>query len=350
MRVDLPLITGAMSLDEARSSPCASCATSPCCSYLPLQTFQMRTLLDLDMATYLLNFERLELGLSASGDWSVYYRYPCRFLDRGDFSCTIHNTPEQPSVCVHYNPYQCWYKPAMSQEGGREFFRIDRARLRHIADRVQFDQAREIVVAPGWDELTAAFAAMPVRSGDDFDSQPPHDPTLTRWVEQVRTRQVDCAERRTLPLVNLVEDSPCSNCSAWCCSSLVFPVPIARSVANLDFIKFALGFPGIQLGISDGAWSLIVKTTCRHLVGNRCGLYGQPDRPLRCRYYDEWSCTYRPRLEPTRPQDFFRISLEQFAALASSLTVDEYGNVGNLPPVGELREAVEGALAGETER
>ena len=344
MRVDLPLTTGPMSFTEAMASPCASCASSPCCSYLPLQTFQMRTLVDLDMATYLLNFDRIELGLAANGNWSVYYRYPCRYLNRSDFSCTIHGTSQQPSTCVHYNPYQCWYRPALGEPGGAEFLRVDRDRLRHIADRVQFNDAREIVVAPPWAELAEAFAALPIASGTEFGPAPLEDGHLTRWDEQVRTGRLDPAVRRPLPLVDL-HRSPCADCPSWCCTSLVFPVPVAGSLANLDFLRFALGFPGVQLGIADDAWSLIVKTTCRHLVDGRCGVFGAAERPLRCRYYNEWNCTYRARLEPERPTDFLRITLEQYPALAASLTFDEYGVLMALPPVSELRADVERALA-----
>ena len=59
---------------DAMASPCASCPTSPCCTYLQVHTFQVRTVAELDQAVYLLNFEHIELGLSPSGDWGVYYR------------------------------------------------------------------------------------------------------------------------------------------------------------------------------------------------------------------------------------------------------------------------------------
>src|SRR5437879_9821309 len=114
MRIDLPMAdataAGHMDYRQAMESPCMSCPTSPCCTYLPLHKFRIQSLTELDHAVYLLNFDRIELGLSQEGDWSVYYQATCRFLDPDNFGCTIHDTPEQPHICVQYNPYQCWYK------------------------------------------------------------------------------------------------------------------------------------------------------------------------------------------------------------------------------------------------
>src|SRR4051812_29338273 len=123
-------VSGRLSLREARESPCMTCATSPCCTHVPLHTFQIRTLRDLDHAIYLLNFERIVLGLAPSGEWSVYYKYPCRFLDRsnpGNYLCTIHATPLQPQICVNYSPFTCWYKRALTPGLSGEFLTVDRA-------------------------------------------------------------------------------------------------------------------------------------------------------------------------------------------------------------------------------
>src|SRR5262245_58129303 len=128
-----------LSLDQAKESPCATCSGAPCCTYLPLHHFRIDNISQLDHAMYVLNFDRIELGLTASGDWGVYYRYPCRFLDRERYLCRLHDTPEQPRICVHYNPYSCWYKKHLAYPSD-DFLRIDRRRMAFIASRVQFDE------------------------------------------------------------------------------------------------------------------------------------------------------------------------------------------------------------------
>ena len=106
-----------LSLADARRSPCLTCSTSPCCTHLPLDSFTMTALMDLDNARYLLNFADIDLGLAPSGEWSVYYARPCRFLDPGDATCTIHATERQPNICATYNPYSCWYRLVFQPAG-----------------------------------------------------------------------------------------------------------------------------------------------------------------------------------------------------------------------------------------
>jgi hypothetical protein len=58
---------------EGLASPCVTCRTAPCCTHLRVQTFRAGKLTELDLARYLLNFERIELELSPDSEWSVYY-------------------------------------------------------------------------------------------------------------------------------------------------------------------------------------------------------------------------------------------------------------------------------------
>jgi hypothetical protein len=135
----------------ALESPCANCSSSPCCTHLPLTNFKVTNLLELDHAIYLLNFDNIELTISALGDWSAYYAYPCRYLNRKTFECTVHNDPRQPQICVHYNPYNCWYKRVFTVGQSDEVVRIDRPRLELLLEHIEFDEQRRITSVPGWD-------------------------------------------------------------------------------------------------------------------------------------------------------------------------------------------------------
>lgn len=329
-----------LSLAQARETPCFTCATSPCCTHLPLHTFQIRTFIDLDHAIYLLNFDRIQLGLSPSGEWSVYYRYPCRFLDRrnpNNYLCTIHGTPMQPQICVHYNPYTCWYKRALTPEVSSDFLRIDRRRMELLVEHLQFDEARNLVAVPDWPQLIKLCESVPIDPA--FDSDPEPDPVFDRWLEESAFNEPSAPVQ-----LRRYQDfqSPCSGCAAYCCKTLVFPHGRPTARKNLDYLQFALGFPGIELGVSDGDWMIIVKTRCRHLTAdNRCGVYGQPERPTLCKYFDATSCSYVARFGTPRPHGLLRVRLEQFAWLAEACPLDENGNIVAVPPTEDLRQYVE---------
>ena len=334
-------------LEQALESPCASCATSPCCTHLPLHTFQVRTLLELDHARYLLNFDRIELGVSSGGEWSVYYRYPCRFLDRDTFGCRLHATPEQPRICVHYNPYQCWYKRVLTRPVTDDFVRIDRPRFEALLPLYGFDDTGAIVAAPDWATLVATIAGLPLAPQPPVAEPPPSpDPVSRAWKELVVNPAPSNGAARAYRFGELVD--PCQGCAAYCCTTLVFPQAYPTSVASLDYLKFCLGFPGIEVGITDEGWSIIVKTACRHLVSQRCAVYGQPERPLLCTYYDANKCTYRIHFGQPRPAGHVRLSLEQFPLLTECFRFDAHGTVIEALSTDGIRAHVEANWLAET--
>jgi hypothetical protein len=122
----------------------------------------------------------------------------------------------------------------------------------------------------------------------------------------------------------------------------LFPRDVPRRTSDVDYLRFLLGFPGLELGISDKGWFVVVKSTCRHLVDNRCSIYGQPERPLRCGYYDEWDCTYKSRFGTPRPKEFLRLRLEQFAWLAECFEFNDEGDIIYFPALSDVRHHVEG--------
>ncbi len=329
---------------EARESPCHTCSGAPCCSFLPLFEFRVEHMRQLDHAVYLLNFDRIELGLSPSGNWSVYYRYPCRFLNRENFLCRLHGEPEQPRICVHYNPYSCWYKKALTTPASEEFLRIDRNRMAHIVSRVKFDDARNLIEVPAWDALVEELPRIAADPNFEDDAVVGVDPVFDSWKDEVLRPPAEPAKQR-LRVWSEMGD-PCDGCGAWCCTTLVFPHAPPAAYGNLDYLKFALGFPGIEVGISDETWSLIVKTRCRHLDGTVCALYGQRERPLLCKYYDASRCHYKPQFGVPRPEGYLRVRLEQFPALAAGFAFDDTGLVRRAPSMREIRSRIEDGWRG----
>jgi hypothetical protein len=102
-------------------------------------------------------------------------------------------------------------------------------------------------------------------------------------------------------------------------------VPTSRT--SLDHLRFCLGFPGVEVSVADHSWSLVVSTTCRHLVGGRCSIHGRPERPDICRYYDAWSCSYRAQFSPDSAVADPRAGADEWALLVSCFRFDPLGDV-----------------------
>jgi Fe-S-cluster containining protein len=293
---------GLLTLDQIRQEyPCARCQ-APCCSYLPLHTFAVTTIRELDHALYLLNFPRIELGLSASGEWGVYYHYLCRFLDREEGRCLIYGDELRPSICAHYNPYSCWYKRVIGPNVHESFLRIDRRRMSALLEYLTFDEDHALVGVPSWSTMLSIFEKLPIV--EDFDALDEDDPIFQQWLyEAAYDTSVRSLGEPGFSYASLA--NPCSGCGAYCCQFLVFPQAAPTTRVNLDYLQFVLGFPGVEIGVSDGDWLVIVRTACRHLSQNRCSIFGQPERPQICTFYDAHGCQYLAQFGVSRPNDFF---------------------------------------------
>lgn len=331
--------TGAVqSYTQSLASPCASCSTTPCCTHLPLHNFRVSTLGDLNYAGYLLNFAHIRLAIGRSGEWSVYYSYPCRYLDTVSAQCTIHDTPEQPRICVNYNPYGCWYRKTFASADSSEIVLMDRARFARLAEMLQFDEHQRLIDAPDFDTVRDALAGILVGADDDtapeIATPPKPDAAFDGWIAELQADPPAQAPPEPLADAEVVMSasetrsvSPCTDCSAPCCETLVFPQGVPSAASGFDWFRFCLGYPGIELSIGPDQWSLVVKSTCQHLRDGQCSIYGKPERPLFCRYYDEWKCTYRVEFGRTRPPATFRVRLDQFDALLECFDLDATGAV-----------------------
>lgn len=83
----------------------------------------------------------------------------------------------------------------------------------------------------------------------------------------------------------------------------------------------------------------------RSIKGNRCSVYGRPERPILCGYYDALKCQYKPRFGQPRPNGFLRVRLEHFDWLAECFTFDEAGSILAMPPVDDVRRHLEARWA-----
>jgi hypothetical protein len=329
--VSIPVAT--LGWREALATPCFNCPTSPCCTYVMLTKLPLQHLLDLDYALYLSNFEGIYLGIGPDRGARVYFYQHCSYLDADSSLCTVHGTSEQPSICVHYNAHSCQYRHAMTADVHPEQPLMDRRRLRWYAEHCAFDDDRKLVAAPDWDELLEAFRSMPLERQPAAPPEP--DPVLSMPAHR---------QPRRLTLADAQVIDPCHGCGAWCCKTLVFSRDRPQTASQLDFFRYCVGFPSVEVGVSDEDWGIVVRTTCRHLEANRCSIFGQDERPLRCSYYDALKCTYRVHFGTPRPDQLVRVTRAQFPVLAAAIGFDELGRIVSLPSVEVLRARIDEAV------
>ena len=230
--------------------------------------------MELDHARYLLNFDHIELGLSVAGEWTVYYRYPCRFLDRDDFTCTVHATSDQPDICVNYNPYSCWYRRTLTQPVVDDFIRVDRTRFELLLGLLSFDGESVIIGVPDWQDLLDAITALPLRPEAPLPEAPDVDAAARAWRDDV-VAGVPMAPDPGRSLAELGD--PCRGCAAHCCTSLLFPYNVPATRSALDHLRFCLGFPGWRsvspttpgpssCGPGAGTWRVAVAGCTERLI------------------------------------------------------------------------------------
>jgi hypothetical protein len=335
---------------QALEPPCFSCTASPCCTYLLLGDFRIETLLDVDHAVYLSNFEGIYLGLAPDRKVDIYFHQPCGYLDVPSGLCTVHGTPVQPAVCVQYNAHVCGYRHRMAADVDRDGPHLDARRVAWLAEHTVFDDDRRVVRLPDWEEMLDAFGAMPLTRTPARAPEP--DPITEEWRSIVLSQKAP--DGRTRPVRRYSDPEvadPCTGCGAWCCQTLIFNRGMPADVSQLEFLRYCLGFPGVEVGVAEDSWAIIVRTRCRHLEDNRCAVFGTGERPLKCGYYDAVGCSYRRHFGDPRPPDIMRVRRQQFRLVADSIVFDDLGRIVAIPPLDVLRnrlEEAERASAGES--
>ena len=158
--------------------------------------------------------------------------------------CTVHGTPVQPAVCVHYNAHSCGYRHRMTADVDPERPHLDAAGSDWLAEHTVFDDDRRVVALPDWDEMLDAFGAMPLTRTPAPTPEP--DPIIEEWRSIVLSEK-RLGRARTRPLRRYADpevSDPCTGCGAWCCQTLIFNRGLPGDVSQLEFLRYCLGFPG----------------------------------------------------------------------------------------------------------
>lgn len=272
---------------------------------------------------FLLNFQDLEI-LVQPKSWDLFLRRPCRYLD-SERRCSVRGTAAHPQICSHYNPHHCWYKRTLGAEARHPPLRLDHRRLALVLGLVRVSVLEDATYVPTLDEMRAVLAPT-------YGKEPPDD-------SFARQRADTAAVDRTVPSFD-VNRSPCSSCTAVCCRLVRIPRRAPQSFGELDEIKYILGFDGVSAVVdSEDRWSIVVRTTCRHLdvLSNRCNVFGCAERPHRCVYLDEWRCKIRADFV-ANPGSLALISDPEIVTrIVSATSFGADGSVSRLPTYEQLR-------------
>lgn len=312
-----------LTFSEAKQSPCNGCS-APCCSYLPLHDFVIQHFDHLDYAFYLLNFAHIELALVNGNSWRVHYRQPCsRLLPTG--GCRLHGQPEKPMVCQNYSATTCFYKSMFIQPETDAFLRFNYDRLKAYANLMTFDDNRNVTGIP---DASGLKEQLPIFVEEEI---PEVSKPLTHHSRQAF---------RFMDFPN-----PCDRCTSWCCSTLSFPFAGISARANLDYLWFCLGFPGIELNFAADQWSILVNTHCRNLLRSedgvgRCGVFNQPERPHHCEQYDAMQCGYKQQYLSGSTGFSTRVNLDKFSTLAEHYVFDDVGQLLQQPSFESLKRSL----------
>jgi hypothetical protein len=217
---------------------------------------------------------------------------------------------------------------------------MDAQRVAWLAEQVEFDDDRRVIAVPDWEVVLEGFHSLPLQRAPL--PAPGPDPIAEEWRSIVLSQKEPLDGTRQLhhysdPQVT----NPCHGCGAWCCKTLVFNRGVPGDAGQLEFLRYCLGFPAVEVGVAADGWAVIVHTTCRHLEDDRCSVFGTDERPLKCSYYDAFTCDYRAHFGTPQPDDIVRVSREQFAVVAQSLVFDDLGRIVAIPPIEVLRNRLE---------
>lgn len=312
--------------EMAAENPCLSCHGTPCCWYLHLESLRSAQFMDFDYIRFLLNFDGVEVTVNSRGDWNSYWRRPCSHLRIETGACDLHGTPAKPKVCVRYNPHACFYRRALSTEGQHDTLRLDRARFERVLRHLRFDAFGQLTSAPPFSDLQRV-----ARQGTRSEETSPERDELAPPVEFL-DRPI--AEHRFDG-----STSPCEGCSAPCCRHLIIRREPPNTFNDLDYMKYAVGFENMSIGVTPEGLAWVIRATCRHfdVSTSRCGVFGRPTRPKWCSTMDEWNCYIKDRFV-LRPDKLVTLrSHQEFAKYEALFTFEPTGAIRTAPSFDQIR-------------
>ncbi len=127
---------------------------------------------------------------------------------------------------------------------------------------------------------------------------------------------------------------PCDECSAPCCRYLIVPYKTPSSWMDLDFVRYLLNFPDVNITVSkNGTWGILINQNCVHLdeKKTKCKVHKTSKQPKTCSYYNPYQCNYRINIDTKKPASIYVLTRENFDQWAQYLKFDENGILIDAP-------------------
>ncbi len=213
-------------------SPCSDCDNTPCCKNLPLDILKLQNYSDMVNLQLSSVFRDIYLVLKKSGEWNLYLRRNCLFVDADSGKCLIHAMPNQSLICKSYDAHRCWYKEA---------FKAHSSTLIKFTGGMLDDFEHSLTCANGkFDCESYDFDTLRSTITDDFNK-----PVSQRRNSKRDYRQYTLSYKK-----------------AYDPDFLFLPPYIKPSSINhLELAEFRLGFPGVYLAVADNCWAYLIKTS-----------------------------------------------------------------------------------------
>lgn len=152
----------------ARRNPCDGCP-AVCCRVQIHPCVPPQDIMGLDHIRFSLLFPNTELLIMKNGTFSLVQWNTCSLFEEGSCSCSIHNTPDKPLTCAHFNPHNCWYKKNLTVENPTDLCRINKARFEKWVKNMKFDNTDKIIEAPDFAETQELIKGIPIEPNFELD-------------------------------------------------------------------------------------------------------------------------------------------------------------------------------------
>ncbi|MBN2658167.1 MAG: hypothetical protein JXR86_13995 [Spirochaetales bacterium] len=211
-------------------SPCSRCSGSPCCSNLPLAPLRLSSRKDFVDLLLLSTYGDIFPGLKPSGEWTVYLKRACGFLQSDEGKCAIHGGQDQSMICKSYDSHNCWYIDAFNPHRYTTMIPFSTSMLIQLEKDYQLIKHR-FDREPDWDELCR----------DAFEYR--------RHTIELPSEPFSPLAESRLPFKKSRGDE-----------YLFFqPYEKPSDIKHFELMSFRLGFPGVYLAVSDTSWAYLVK-------------------------------------------------------------------------------------------
>jgi hypothetical protein len=130
------------------------------------------------------------------------------------------------------------------------------------------------------------------------------------------------------------ENYPCEVCSAPCCRYLLIPHKAPTNWMEIDFIRYVLNFPKINVTVTKkGGWGILIEQDCIHFdpKNQNCRVHNTSTQPKTCVYFNPYQCNYRLNIESKNPNVLYTLSRDSFEYWVQFIKFNEDGSIFEAP-------------------